>query len=141
MEIESEQAPPQEQESGSEGSSPSSPVEETLPAPDSSLLKINVVAEDVNNLKTEIKSLEDAAEKLNLHELVHNPLEGKTVVQQLHRKCIQYSEFLMKDLLTLDQITTSQVTRPLRKAQVPSLIFSFDTALGDNHPANDHASG
>jgi len=83
-------------------------------------LKIQVIADEVGQLKSEIKSLQDAADKLRYEELAHNP-EGKQIVEQLQKKCLRFSEGLMKDLLTLDSIVTSQQVRPLRKAQVTSI--------------------
>eukprot|EP01114_Cavostelium_apophysatum_P013772 TRINITY_DN3411_c0_g1_i7.p1 TRINITY_DN3411_c0_g1~~TRINITY_DN3411_c0_g1_i7.p1 ORF type:complete len:740 (+),score=249.18 TRINITY_DN3411_c0_g1_i7:190-2409(+) len=93
--------------------------------PDTSVLKIQVIAEEVDKVKPEIQSLLDTAGKLQEEELFENP-EGLKIVQQLQKKCLAYAEGLMKDLLKLDEISATQEIRPMRKAQVSIIQKMID---------------
>lgn len=87
------------------------------PAPDPSIIQIQVVAEDVNKKKEEIKSLHSVADTLDYDQLSRDP-EGRETLRKLQKQCLQYTHTLMQDLLKLDEIVASQDARPLRKKQV-----------------------
>lgn len=90
---------------------------------------IKVVAEDVDHLKSEIKNLHDVADKLDVDHL--SPPEGRNLVEKLQKKCLQYTNDLMKDLLALDQIIgAAQDVRPLRKQQVNVIQQMMDDVDG-----------
>jgi hypothetical protein len=97
------------------------------------LIKIGTVANDIVNLQGEIKSLHNEAgkmkikkmflrccykEQLDMEELSRDPRSGLKLVDTLRKKCLKYGEELMRDLLALDEIVTSQQSRPIRKEQV-----------------------
>jgi len=88
------------------------------------LSKIKIVAEGVDTLKENIKSLFENTSKL---EFIENDLSTKNLkksrktVEDLQKKCLLYSETLLKDLLALDEIVNTPEARPLRKQQVQSI--------------------
>lgn len=82
------------------------------------MLEIEKISKDANLVQDKVKNLLTATEHLDVDELKADPVEGDKIVSRLHKRALQYSEDLMKDLLSLDEIQTSQSTRPARKAEV-----------------------
>ncbi len=103
----------------SENSNDPAPV----PANDTALLKIKTVAEGVDTLKENIKSIHESAAKLESLESgdMTNLKDARKTVEDLQKKCISYTETLLKDLLALDEIVNTPEARPLRKQQVQSI--------------------
>jgi len=88
------------------------------------LSKIKIVAEGVDTLKENIKSLFENTSKLEFIEndlATKNLKESRKTVEDLQKKCLLYSETLLKDLLALDEIVNTPEARPLRKQQVQSI--------------------
>ncbi|KAH3762332.1 Heat shock protein Hsp20 [Pelomyxa schiedti] len=85
------------------------------------LLEIKKVASNVDTLKPQITELRQNSDLLNLSELSRNPLEGVKQVEKLQKKSLEYSEYLMRDLLALDGLQSTEQTRPLRREQVISI--------------------
>ena len=84
----------------------------------SSLLKIQTVATDLNRLQSEIRQLHETADKLD-NTIVMTENENYELVSKMQKKCLLFTEELMKNLLNLDSLVNlSQSSRPLRKQQV-----------------------
>jgi len=98
----------------------SEPEPETPQKPQINLV-IQRVSDDIGAMKTNIKSLAQASEQLNLEDLSKDSNHAQSVIKDLNQKCLTYTEELMKDLLNLDQVVCSQDERPLRKAQVNNI--------------------
>ena len=79
----------------------------------------------------DIKSLHEVADNLNLEQLEGIP-EGKKTVQALQKKCLLYSEQLLKDLMSLDEIVNTPEARPLRKQQVQLIQTLMEDVDGVN---------
>jgi len=94
--------------------------EEPVKEPETKLI-IEKVKDDVGVIKTAIKSLAQASEQLNLDELAKDSKHAEKVINDLNKKCLVYTEDLMKDLLNLDQVVCSQEDKPLRKVQVNNI--------------------
>jgi len=97
---------------------------------------VNKVASEVGQIQEGIQSLSNDVKILDLQQLVNNPSEGKKLVDKLHQRCIGFSESLMKDLTTLDELTLRQEDRPKRKEQVQkiqSMVNDVDNLLGKLH--------
>lgn len=99
------------------------------PSTQNFIVEIKKVADRVDSLKPQIQQLHENSELLNLRwqifmylvtrisELSRNPLEGVKQVEKLQKKSLEYSEYLMRDLLALDKIDSNQAVRPMRKGQ------------------------
>jgi len=88
---------------------------------DKALLKIKIVAEGVDSLKKDIKSLHDCADKIESIEQLNELPDARKTVEGLQKKCLSYSEKLLKDLMSLDEIVNTPEARPLRKQQVQNI--------------------
>jgi HSP20 family protein len=91
---------------------------EAQPTDEPGLLKIKRVADDVSTLSTDVKNLTMESQGLTFENLVIEPVSGAKKVEALQKKCLFLSNELMKELLALDDVVGSQVTRPARKQQV-----------------------
>jgi len=85
------------------------------------VLKITRVQEDVSNIQAKIEHLTQNLNEERIEDLWKKPKEGKKIVDGLQKKCLAYSEFLMRDLLQLDEVVGSSNLRPLRKKQVNNI--------------------
>lgn len=93
----------------------------TLRSSNSVLLKINKIENDVDLLKKDIIQLGHDIDALDVAALKNDPTSGLKSVEALNKKALIYSEELMKELLSLDEVVVSQEQRPRRKAQVNAI--------------------
>jgi HSP20 family molecular chaperone IbpA len=84
-------------------------------------IKINQVADDVSLLRGKVQHLSEVAEKLDLSELAKDPKEGSKALKDLQKRCLEYTEHLMKNLLSLDEIIGSTSTRSQKKQQINTI--------------------
>jgi HSP20 family protein len=91
---------------------------EAQPSEEPGMLKVKRVADDVATLSTDVKNLTMESQGLTFENLVTEPVSGAKKVEALQKKCLFLSNELMKELLVLDDVVGSQVTRPARKQQV-----------------------
>eukprot|EP01103_Thecamoeba_quadrilineata_P012622 TRINITY_DN32_c0_g1_i1.p1 TRINITY_DN32_c0_g1~~TRINITY_DN32_c0_g1_i1.p1 ORF type:complete len:685 (-),score=244.98 TRINITY_DN32_c0_g1_i1:50-2077(-) len=96
-------------------------------------IKINQVADDVSLMRGKVQHLAEVAERLDLAELAKNPREGTRAVNDLQKKCLQYTEHLMKNLLSLDEIIGSTTARTQKKQQ----INTIQELMSDMDSVND----
>jgi len=90
------------------------------------LLKIQTVATDLNRLQSEIRQLHETANKLDDSTLLTDK-ENYNMVSILQKKCLVFTEELMKNLLHLDSLVNlPQSGRPLRKQQVTAIQTLID---------------
>lgn len=94
------------------------------------MLKIKNVADSVTRLSDQIEGFTSEATGLDMEELQKEPESAEKMLSKLQKQCLFYSENLMKDLLSLDAISTgtlpgseeaSEEVRPLRKQQVKEI--------------------
>lgn len=79
---------------------------------------VKQVADEIIHISEELKSLSSNLSSIKKDEISSNPDEAMKMVDSLHKRCISYSESLMKDLFKLDELSLSQEDRPKRKEQV-----------------------
>lgn len=84
------------------------------------ILKVEKVAQDVNKIGGEVRSLQDNTEQLS-SELMNDPEKAAQHLDDLQKKCLKYTNDLMNDLLALDSVVGTQEIRPKRKAQVQNI--------------------
>lgn len=89
-------------------------------------LKIENVAGNVAKLRPQIDEFKKNTDLLDLNALTQDPIEGVKKVDKLQKKCREYSEYLMRDLLTLDGIAGTEAIRPIRKARVGEIQQLMD---------------
>jgi len=90
------------------------------------MLEVKKVASNVDTLKPQIQQLRENSDLLNLSELSRNPLEGVKQVEKLQKKSLEYSEYLMRSLLALDKLESTEKTRPIRREQVINIQRMMD---------------
>ena len=90
--------------------------QQSLRRSDGASLVINKVSEDVEQIKEQIRHL--SADIVNIDEeaLKKDPARGHVFMESLHKKTLQSTENLMKELLTLDALVGAN--RDQRKQQV-----------------------
>lgn len=59
-----------------------------------------------------------------MDELKKNPVEALAQIEELKKRCVYYSENLMKDLLSLDELVGVPDLRPIKKQSVCWLLVS-----------------
>jgi len=89
-------------------------------------IEVKKVNEEVQTITTEVKSLIDRAELLKFEDLVKNPEEGVKEIETYQKQCLKYSEMLMRDLLSLDQLQLTDEARPARKKTVQNIQQLLD---------------
>jgi HSP20 family protein len=121
---------------------------EAQPSEEPGMLKIKRVADDVATLSTDVKNLTMESQGLTFENLVTEPASGTKKVEALQKKCLFLSNELMKELLALDDVVGSQVTRPARKQQVLRIqetmedVDQVQTKLRDLlHALQEHTHG
>ena len=93
----------------------------------SGVIKINTISENVKNLSTQVAEIKKNADLLDLSELTADPIQGVKTVDRMQKKCREYSEYLMRDLLALDAVEGREDVRPIRKAQVAKVQTLMDS--------------
>eukprot|EP01128_Nolandella_sp_AFSM9_P003189 TRINITY_DN1371_c1_g1_i1.p1 TRINITY_DN1371_c1_g1~~TRINITY_DN1371_c1_g1_i1.p1 ORF type:complete len:622 (+),score=194.71 TRINITY_DN1371_c1_g1_i1:169-2034(+) len=93
-------------------------ISKSLRRSDSVVVKLQKIGDDANITQQKILDLKAKTESIDLPRLIENPEEGDKIVSNLLRRALQYSEELMTDILSLDEITTSETSRPMRKEKV-----------------------
>eukprot|EP01105_Mastigella_eilhardi_P011862 TRINITY_DN2726_c0_g1_i1.p1 TRINITY_DN2726_c0_g1~~TRINITY_DN2726_c0_g1_i1.p1 ORF type:complete len:772 (+),score=201.41 TRINITY_DN2726_c0_g1_i1:55-2316(+) len=106
--------------------SQSQATQQAAPNSDKVILEVKRVASNVAKLEPEIQQLTKHSELLNLSELSQNPLEGVKQVEKMQKKALEFGEYLMRDLLALDKLETSESSRPARKEQVIAIQKLMD---------------
>jgi HSP20 family molecular chaperone IbpA len=97
-----------------------------------SQLKIKRVADDVEKIGIHVKNLKEVVDQWQ-HDSQLEPEDVERNVDALQRQSLLYTECLMRDLMTLDEITGSDAAeelRPMRKRNVhdvQSLLDDVDT--------------
>eukprot|EP01124_Arcella_intermedia_P034984 TRINITY_DN8803_c0_g2_i1.p1 TRINITY_DN8803_c0_g2~~TRINITY_DN8803_c0_g2_i1.p1 ORF type:complete len:562 (-),score=159.03 TRINITY_DN8803_c0_g2_i1:96-1781(-) len=89
-------------------------------------LEILRATNNIGVIRSQIIDLAHASDNLNLDNLVDNPEKGQKIIKDLNKKCLEYTESLMKDLLKLDEVVCNQEQKPLRKAQVQKIQGLMD---------------
>ena len=89
-------------------------------------LKIENIAGNVAKLRPQIDEFKKSTDLLDLNSLTKNPIDGVKAVEKMQKKCREYSEYLMRDLLTLDEIAGTEAIRPIRKARVGEIQQLMD---------------
>jgi HSP20 family molecular chaperone IbpA len=91
-------------------------------------LKIKRVADDVEKIGVHVRNLHEIAESWHSTHGESEPETDERNIDALQRQTIAYSEALMRDLLTLDEIVGDEL-RPMRKhnvREVQSLLDDVD---------------
>lgn len=91
-------------------------------------LKIKRVADDVEKIGVHVRNLHEIAESWHSTHGESEPETDERNIDALQRQTIAYSEALMRDLLTLDEIVGDEL-RPIRKhnvREVQSLLDDVD---------------
>jgi len=91
---------------------------DTVTRQDSCLLKINTISNEMTALKPKVEDIEKEVSALTEQELSKDPLKGMEKVESLEKPARALSEQLMRALLSLDALSASEETRPLRRNQV-----------------------
>jgi len=115
--------------SSSSTESAPAPAPAVDPTPDPNAMKIRRIASEVGHIQEEIQNTFRDVQVLSVEDLISKPSEGKKFVTDLQHRCVSFSESLMKDLYTLDELTLKQEDRPKRKEQVQriqSMISDVD---------------
>lgn len=135
-ELEPPKPAPEEPAAPAAAAAPAAEQPAPSPSPDPNAMKIRRIASEVGHIGEEIQSISHNVQVLNVDDLISKPSEGKKLVSDLQHRCLAFSESLMKDLYSLDELALKQEERPKRKEQVQriqSMVADVDNLTTKLH--------
>ena len=134
-----EKAETKEETEQQTGQDPVETQKENIKLRASGFIKIANIERDIENTVSELDHLQEAINTLQVD--YSKPRESLHSVEELLRKCLYWGEALMKDLLTLDEISSDQPsaeTREIRKKQAVQIQKLMDDLEALKAPLKIH---